>query len=125
MIPGANILKIALTAIAYQTVSYYAFVSRMTNEIGNDITVYATPVNVVGSLQPVSRALYQTYGLDLSKDYYTFYSSTPFVDVGREVSGDQIIFNSKTLQCESEVNWFDLDGWVGVLCVLVQGSPDA
>lgn len=124
MIPGSNLLNIALTAIARQTVSYYQTMGRALNNVGQDVTTYALPVNIVGSIQPVPRTLYQQYGLDLQKSYYTFYTSNNVIDVGRNVSGDQIIFNSQRFQCESDNDWYALDGWKGVLCVLVQDAGE-
>lgn len=115
-IPGANILNMALTVIAQQTVQYYAYVSRSLNVVGQEVTVYAAVVNVVGSWQPLPRKLYMQYGLDLQKDYFTFYTSNDVLDVTRDVSGDQIAFMGKRFQVESNNDWFQLDGWKGVLC---------
>lgn len=117
MIPGSNILKIALTVIAKQTIRYYQFAGRSLNSVGQDVTTYNLPINIVGSWQPVPRALYQQYGLDLQKDYFVFYSLNNVLDVGRNVSGDQISFNGQRYQCESNTDWFQLDGWKGIICV--------
>lgn len=122
MIPGSNLLNIALTVIAPQAVTYYQYVSRAVNDVGQDITVYAPPVVLRGSLQPVPRQLYEAYGLDLQKSYYTFYTLSNLLDVGRDVSGDQISFNNTRFQCESANDWFAIDGWKGVLCSAIQGS---
>lgn len=117
MIPGQNILNMALTVIAKQQITYYQFVSRTPNIIGQDVTTYAAPVTLVGSWQPVPRKLYITYGLDLQKDYFTFYTSNNLLDITRDVSGDQISFMGRRYQVESDNDWFQLDGWKGVLCV--------
>lgn len=124
MIPGSNLLNIALTAIARQTIAYYQAIGRALNNVGQDVTTYALPVNIVGSFQPVPRTLYQQYGLDLQKSYYTFYTSNNLIDVARNVSGDQIIFNNQRFQCESNNDWYAIDGWKGVLCVLVQNAGE-
>ena len=116
-IPGINLLNMALTIIAKQTLSYYQFVSRGLNSVGQDITVYASPINLVGSWQPVPRNLYEVYGLDLQKDYFTFYSSNNILDIQRDISGDQVVFMGKRYQVESSNDWFQLDGWKGMLCV--------
>jgi hypothetical protein len=117
MIPGSNLLNMALTIIAKQTIQYYKFLSRSENSIGQDVTVYDTAVNIVGSWQPVPRNLYQVYGLDLQKDYFTFYTSNDLLDISRDVSGDQVAFNGVRYQCESNTDWYQLDGWKGILCV--------
>lgn len=116
-VPGCNLLNMALTIIAQQTLAYYQFVSRAPNAVGQDVTVYATPINLVGSWQPVPRALYEIYGLDLQKDYFTFYSSNNILDIQRDISGDQVVFMGKRYQVESSNDWYQLDGWKGMLCV--------
>jgi len=40
MTPGGNILALAASAIATQTVDYYCFIKRTTNELGLDESVY-------------------------------------------------------------------------------------
>lgn len=124
MIPGSNILKQALSIIASQTISYYKATGRSLNAIGQYITTYASPVSILGSFQPVPRTLYQVYGLDFQKSYFTFYTSTNLIDVQRDVSPDKIVFNSQTYQCISNNDWFAIDGWVGMLCVLITGAAD-
>ena len=122
MIPGQNLLNMALTVIARQTITYFRATGRTLNNVGQNITQYALPVSVVGSFQPISRQLYEQYGLDFQKDYYTFYTSNDLIDVVRDVSADQIEFNGQRFQCESANDWFVLDGWVGMLCVLIQND---
>jgi len=116
-IPGQNLLNMCLTVIAQQTIQYYQFESRALNAVGQDITTYQSVVNIVGSWQPVPRNLYEQYGLDLQKDYFTFYSSNNLLDITRDVSGDQVQFNNRRYQVESANDWYQLDGWKGVLCV--------
>ncbi|OWK39547.1 hypothetical protein FRUB_06110 [Fimbriiglobus ruber] len=41
------------------------------------------------------------------------------IDVARDVSGDQIVFNGATYQCVSKTAWDAIDGWDAVLCVLI------
>jgi E217 collar protein gp28 len=116
-IPGGNLLKVALGIIAKQTVSYYQFISRAASAKGQWVATYADPVNLVGSFQPVPRKLYEQYGLDFSKSYFTFYTSNNILSTQRDVSGDQLAFNGVRYQCESNNDWFPIDGWKGVLCV--------
>ena len=116
-IPGSNLLNMAFTLIAKQTVSYYQYTSRATNAVGQDITTYAAPVSLAGSFQAVPRKLYELYGLDLQKSYFTFYASSNLLDVTRNVSGDQIVYSSRRYQIESANDWYAMGGWKGVLCV--------
>ena len=75
-----------------------------------------------GSFQPVPRRVYEAYGLDLQKQYFTFYVPSNVFDISRDRSGDQITFRGFRYQCESNNDWFAEDGWKGVLCVMI--GPD-
>lgn len=120
MIPGANVLNMALSVIARQTITYYQYLGRTLNNVGQEVSSYAAGQVVTGSFQPVPKNLYTTYGLDLQKSYFTFYVSSNLLDVHRDVAGDQIVFNNFRYQCESNNDWFAIDGWKGVLCVLIE-----
>lgn len=118
-VPGSNLLKSALTVIASQTVLYYRAESRTLNDIGQYVVTYAPAVSIRGSFQPIPKNVYRTYGLDLAKTYYTFYALNNLIDLQRDIAADQIIYNNQRFQCESNNDWFTIDGWKGVLCVLV------
>lgn len=124
MIPGFNILDMALSVIATQTVAYYQYSGRALNNVGQDVNTFAAPIFIDGSLQPVPRQLYQQFGLDFSKDYQLFYVSKNILDLNRDVSGDQIVFDSQRYQCEQNVEWFAQDGWVAVLCCRINIPTD-
>ncbi len=123
-IPGINLLNMALTVIAAQELLWYQFDSRSLNDVGQDITLYKPFVIVRGSWQPVPRNLYEIYGLDLQKDYFTFYSSNNILDIQRDISGDQVSFMGKRYQVESNNDWYQLDGWKGILCVNLGVNDD-
>lgn len=116
-IPGSNVLNMAFRVINQTTITYYQYVSRTVNEIGQDVTTYLPGVELTGSWQPVQRSVYQELGLDFSKSYYYFYVQSDLLDILRDVSGDQIGFNGRRYQCESNTQWFQIDGWQQVLCV--------
>jgi len=119
MIPGSNLLKTALGLIASQTITYYQFVSRAQSAKGQWVPTYASAISIRGSLQPVPRNLYEQWGLDLSKNYFTFYSLNDVISMQRDVSGDQFVFNNQQYQCEANNDWFAIDKWKGVLCIQV------
>lgn len=123
MIPGQNLLKMALTLIAKQVVVYYPYSGRTQNAVGQDVTTYGPGNPIAGSFQPVPRRLYQQYGLDLQKDYWTFYTLNDLLDIERNVSGDQIAFQSQRYQVQSANDWFAMDKWKGVLCVRIGVDP--
>lgn len=118
MIPGSNLLNIALTVISRAPVEYHKFFNRTLNDIGYDVANYEDPVTIYGSLQPVPRTLYQEFGLDFSKSYFTFYTSNDVLTTRRDVSGDYFVFGGRRYQCEATNDWYAQDGWAGVLCVL-------
>ncbi|ASG88408.1 phage collar protein [Salmonella enterica] len=116
MIPGSNLLNLALSVIGSQALEYHAFTGRQTNAAGYDVAEYAEPMPVVGSFQPVPRTQYANLGLDYQKTYWNFYVSADVIDVARDVSGDQFAFDGLRYQCESITPWRSIDGWNAVLC---------
>lgn len=119
MIPGQNLLNMAERIISTQGIVYYHALGRTQNSIGQDVTEYKEGIVIYGSFQPVPRQIYMTNGLDLNKNYYTFYTTNNLLDVGRNVSGDQISFNGQRFQCESSNDWYQIDGWKGIICVWI------
>lgn len=123
-VPGANLLNMAMTIIREQTVQYYRFESRLLNLVGQYVTTYEAMIELVGSWQPVPRTLYASLNLSFQKDYFTFYTSNDILDITRDTSADQIEFMGKRYQVESNNDWYQLDGWKGVLCCNI-GVDDA
>ena len=121
-VPGSNLLNQALTVIAPQTVQYQRFVSRDTNQIGYDVSVFADPVPVRGSFQPVPRSRYEFQGLDFSKSYWVLFAPLGMIGVDRDVSGDQLTFQGRRYQVESITAWHGVDGWSEALCVEVSNA---
>ncbi len=114
-----NLLNMAISVVGSQQFTYLQYSSRITNAVGQDVSSYRPPVAMHGQVQPVPRNLYEQYGLDLQRNYLTFYISKDILDIQRSVSGDQMQFNGKTFNCLSEVDWFAINGWTGVLAVEV------
>ena len=119
-IPGSNILKMAFHIIAKEHIQYYQFVDRKLNNVGQYLTEFAPAVCIKGSFQPVPRSLYETLGLDFQKEYFNFYTSKDLFGTERDVTGDQIWFQGQRFQCESTTAWHGIDGWVAVLCVVIE-----
>lgn len=119
IVPGGNLLNLAMTVIQKQTFVYKAYASRTASAIGQWVTTYASNVTVQGSVQPVPRTLYEQMGLDLQKSYWTFFVPRGIIDVTRDTAGDQFVYNSQTFQVISTTPWSSLDGWDEALCVLI------
>ncbi|WP_170872395.1 MULTISPECIES: hypothetical protein [Burkholderiaceae] len=119
MMPGSNLLGLALSVIGKQRVEYYQFLGRETNDVGIDVNRYAPPVPLYGSVQAVDRNLYQYLGLDFQKRYIRLYACAELQDVARDRSSDQIEFAGQRYQLLSDADWFNIDGWDGALCVQI------
>lgn len=121
MIPGSNLLNVALRIVAPQTpLQWRAWVSSTPNGAGYFEQVYSDPVDIVGSMQPINRNLYQQYGLDMSKDYSTLYTSSDVKVADEDRGGDVIIYDGETWICESGTDWRHADGWRKILCCKVR-----
>ena len=114
-----NLYNIASTVIPLQTMDYYQYKGRGLNDVGLDITEYEAPITIRASIQAIPRNIYDQYGLDLQKNYVMIYSNQNFLDIGRDVSGDQVVFDGKTYQDLSLTDWYTQAGWVSVRGVQV------
>lgn len=120
MIPGQNLLKMAAQVIGLQTIIWKPFVSRTISDVGIDVPVYGADVSVKASVQPLSRSVYEQYGLDLQKNYMTIYTATNMIDVNRDHASDRIIYGGKTYQLPSnQGDWYAVDGWNSYLAVRI------
>jgi hypothetical protein len=116
-IPGANLLRKAFTLISRSDLFYYQAIGRSFNNVGQYVTEYAPGVAIKGSWQPVSKKEYEALGLDFQKSYFNLYIPKNILDLKRNVSADQVSFEGERFQVESATDWFNVDGWLSVLCV--------
>jgi hypothetical protein len=123
MIPGGNLLNAAFAMVAAQPFDYVKYTGRTINTIGLYESSYETPETLIGSIQAVPRNVYQEYGLDFQKIYFTIFVSKDVVDLARDVSGDQVQWLGRVLQIVSQTPWFNIDGWVSFLAVDVGPIP--
>lgn len=124
MIPGANLLGMALSVIQPQALQHRAFVSREENSAGDSEAIFAAPASIDGSMQPVERKLYQQLGLNLSKNYSTLYVFGTVQPTARDRDGDLILYAGKTWQCESERDWSACGEYRKILCVETTEAPE-
>lgn len=122
MIPGANLLNMAFGLIGAQEVGYRKYLGKVKNPAGIQVVTWAEPVPLFGSFQPIDGKLLQQYGLNLAKDYATFYASQGFTDPERDKTGDRIVYGGEVWQVESKCPWILQDGWTRVLCVKVTNA---
>jgi hypothetical protein len=123
-VPGSNLLNMAMGLIGAQAVGWRKYLGKVTNAAGFDVITWAEAVTVYGSFQPVSDAMVQQLGLDMTKNYATFFASENFGEVDRDKTGDRLVYAGKTYQIESKTPWHSQDGWDYVLCVEVKNASE-
>lgn len=117
IVPGANLLNMALGVIGAQTVIWRAYAGRTENALGQWVTTYADPVPLRGSWQPLDRTKYEALGLDLSRTYHNFYASAGIDGINRGESPDLIEYQGRRHEVVNELDWRGQDGWRGVLVI--------
>ena len=114
-----NLLNKALTILPRQCFQYYANTGRTSQPNAQYLATYAAPIELTGSVQPVPKTLYQVYGLDFAKAYFTFFVSHSVMDITRNFSGDAFVYNGNTFQCVQKTDWFAYNGWDAILAIQV------
>lgn len=102
-----NILSKASTLIPLKRYQYLKFNSNIVNDVGIITPSYDVAITIKANIQPVNRSVYEQFGLDMQKTYYTIFTSETLQDLQRDKTGDKIIFNGKTLQIESNKGDWD------------------
>lgn len=123
MIPGLNVLGLALSVIAPQGVTFYAWTGNTTTTDGVDVPAYADPVTRRGSFQPVSRDRIERLGLEMSKSYAAFFGPGTVRTLERDGAPDAFGYAGRRYVALDLVDWFVQDGWTAAICVDV--GPDA
>lgn len=117
MIPGANLLRIALSAQGQQFALWHRATGRELNAIGQWVTAYASPILVSGSIQATPKTLYAANGLDYQKDHITCFFDLGMNAIKRGESGDQLTFAGRRWQFLSGTNWQPQDRWQELFAV--------
>jgi len=113
-----NLKAMSAQIVPQQIVSYSAFVSRSENDLGKDVAVFADSVEVTANVQPVQRSVYEQLGLNLQKEYVTIFTTYNMGDVARDRTGDKFVFQERTYQIESKMDWTSR-GWDSALAVRI------
>lgn len=129
LVPGSNLLLDAFECLNTEEVIFYKDQGRVLNDQGNWVTSYSDPVTIEASVQAPDRNTYVQYGLDLQKNYLRVYLPEDTIDLSRDQSGDQMTIGLPgrryRYQLESEIPWFDHDGWVEIYVVQINREPEA
>lgn len=122
MIPGGNLLNLALSVIAAQPIQWLQFDAETVQSNMAVSLSYKTPVTIAGSLQPVPRSLMEILGLDMNKSYVNIFTSNNVIDIERDISSDRFTYGGTTYQGLSSTPWRNIDGWNQILCVQVPNA---
>lgn len=122
IVPGSNLLNIALGVIGKQSILLSKFQSRVINGAGKWVNTYAAQIPVEGSWQPIDQRQYAQYGLDLQKQYFMFYTTEPIESVKRDTAPDIATRNGRKFETIGDTPWSDVDGWCSAMFVDV--GPD-
>lgn len=122
IVPGSNLLALALGVIGNQKVQWRKFAGMTTLTSGVQAPSWDDPVDINGSLQPVDETMLQQLGLDWTKKHCMFYASAEFKEVDRDQTGDRLTYAGRTYQILDKTTWFAQDGWERPLCVEVPNA---
>ncbi len=129
MIPGGNLLKLALSIQAKHTVTYFRLTGSTQDAAGYDIDAFAQGVDIsTGQVQSVPLNKFELLGLDLAKEYISWF--VPDLDVRavrRDDNGDELNYNGRRYKVvNTNCDWLAQDGWRNVIaCDIGPEVPDA
>ncbi len=112
-----NILGQVQSVIGKQSYKIIKYLGRTRNENGYYISEFSDPINMSGSVQPVSSSVYKDLGLDFKKAYIKIYDTELISSLTRETNSDQIIWNGYLWELAESTSWTIQSGWNFVLCV--------
>lgn len=119
MIPGVNLLSIALTVISPQTVMYFRD-ARQRVELDNGILITQFEKGrIVGgcSVQAIPQEKVNQMGLDVSFNYVEWLVPQKVIGLERDASGDEIKWGGKRWKVTEKIeDWTEQDGWCSVTC---------
>lgn len=115
-----NLLKKALKLIPPESYLYYQYLGESVNEIGISVPSYADPIAIVGSVQSPENSMYNQLGLSLDKNYKIFYGAISINGNETQNQPDRFLYDGRIFETVKNTNWFNYDGWSGVLAVEIK-----
>ena len=113
----SNLLKKALKLIPPESYLYYQYQGESVNEIGIRVPTYADPITITGSVQSPENSMYNQLGLSLDKNYKIFYGAISINGNETQNQPDRFLYDGRLFETVKNTNWFNYDGWSGVLAV--------
>lgn len=118
-----NLLKLALKIIPGESYEYLKYEGEQVNALGIKVPTYAQAQTItpdIGIVQSPENSIYQQLGLSLDKNYKIFYGAVNIQGNEEQPQPDRFIYRGKTFETIRNSNWFNYDGWCGVLAVEVK-----
>lgn len=121
MIPGINLLNIALGAIQAQGTAgdmlWFKFAGNTVSDSGRQIPVFDEGLPIIGSFQPTEARVIQQLGLEMQKTYRTLITSNPIDSLKRENSPDYLTYLGRKYSVAGDRDWYFQDGWKRIFFV--------
>lgn len=119
LVPGANLLGIAMTAISPSAgVEIKRFQGQQENAFGKTINAYSAPEPLYGvSVQPLSFRDIQQMGLTTGRQYITSWIQTGVHSAYRGGAADMILWDGAEWEVLDPTSWLKQDGWSQLVAV--------
>lgn len=114
-----NLQALASAVIPQQTVLHHRFIGNVTNDMGYKVPSYDEPVEITGSLQPMTAQDVTKLGLDFRQVHATFYTSASVALAGEGTQPDRIEYGSKLYEVIGVTDLKTQDGWAQYVLVAV------
>lgn len=118
-----NLLKLALKVIPGESYQYLKYTGEQVNALGIKVPSFADAQVItpdIGIVQSPENSVYQQLGLSLDKNYKIFYGAVNIEGNETQPQPDRFIYQGRTYEAIRNTNWFDYDGWCGVLAVEIK-----
>jgi len=112
-----NLLNTALSILPKTTALWYRFDKLVVDDRGKEKAQYKEPLKIIGSFQAVDVQTIQELGLEIKREYKTFYTSNNLKLVNQSTSPDYLEISGSVYDIINSTNWHDINGWSGFLCI--------
>lgn len=119
-----DLLALAMTVIPPEKIRLYKGGEMSVDEYGIERPEYAEAEEIKASVQAVNNQMYQTFGLDLQKNYKLVYASVKLAGINSQAVPDRVEYDGKYYDVVRETDWTTYNGWSGVLVVEVKENEN-
>lgn len=114
-----NLQALAATAVPQQQLKLIKFTGNVTNDAGYDVPSYADPVDITGSIQPMSADTAARLGLDFRETRAVLYTSADIALAKEGTQPDRVEYGGKLYDAVSITDWRHQDDWAHFMLVAV------